>query len=167
MERKKLIFLILFIIFSSQSTNYISLFEFSKKNSLIIKSNFDFGYVDLIKKDKNIRIFLSMPYILYEDKIKFMNENIILKNGEILIPLSYKVEIEKMLLQKPLSTLTNKTNLITLSSSSKISSSTSSTNLTPVKVKDSFKPMNCVIIDPGHGGKIQGDSELVDLKKKD
>ncbi len=168
MERK-VIFFTLLIILSSQSISYISLFEFSKKNSLIIKSNFDFGYIDLIKKEKKIRIFLTMPYILYQDKIKFMNEKIIFKNGEIFIPFSYKVEIEKILTPETTVTSSSKTNIVTFSSSEKSVTSISmpkTNNMVSVKVKDSFKPMNCIIIDPGHGGKDPGGLGVGGLEEK-
>ncbi|MEM4326050.1 MAG: N-acetylmuramoyl-L-alanine amidase [Candidatus Pacearchaeota archaeon] len=167
MERKKLIFFLCLILCSSQSTNYMSLFEFSKKNSLIIKSNFDFGYIDLIQKDKNVRIFLTMPYIIYKDKIKFMNESIVFKNGEIFIPISYKIEIEQILTEKSQVVSTN------IISSNLVSSQTKSTNIvskpttnTNVKIKNNFKPMNCIIIDPGHGGKDPGGLGVGGLEEK-
>ncbi|MGC8770667.1 MAG: N-acetylmuramoyl-L-alanine amidase family protein [Brevinematia bacterium] len=168
MERKKLIFFLCLILFSSQSTNYQSLFEFSKKNSLIIKSNFDFGYIDLIQKEKNIRIFLTMPYILYKDKIKFMNENIIFKNGEIFIPLSYKIEIEQILNEKPQIVSTNIISSNVVSSQTKSSNVVSkpATNMANVKIKNTFKPMNCIIIDPGHGGKDPGGLGVGGLEEK-
>ncbi len=166
MERKKLIFFLIFFIFSSQTVNYVSLIEFAKKRSFIIKSNFDFGYIDLIKDNKNVRIFLNMPYVIYEDKVIFMNENITFKNGEVFIPLSYAKEIENIFEKK--TNLILSTNLTKASSKtqSKISQSSSKSSVTPVNVKSSFKPMNCIIIDPGHGGKDPGGLGVGGLEEK-
>ncbi|MGC8765749.1 MAG: N-acetylmuramoyl-L-alanine amidase family protein [Brevinematia bacterium] len=166
MEKKYLVFLLsIFLVFSSQTKDFVSLYEFSEKYSLTIKVNLDFGYFEISSKVKKIKIFLNMPYIVYNNKVKYMDEGVVIKkDGEILLPLSYKNEIERILKEIPAPSSTNvQTNLIVKSS---VSSSLISSKVEPVKIKEGFKPLNCVIIDPGHGGKDPGGLGVGGLEEK-
>ncbi len=162
MEKKHLIFFLLFsFVLSSQTKSFISLSEVSKRYSFTVKVNFDFGYLEIFNAEKKIKVFLNMPYIVSDNKIKYMDESVIIdKKGEILLPISYQQEIEKILKERKTSSLNitpSATNLVAKPSVSSIQQSSSSmSKAKAVKLKDGFKPLNCVIIDPGHGGRDPG-----------
>jgi len=176
MERKKVLIFVfcLFFILQSSSSNYVSISSLSKDLNLKVKYSLDFGYFELFNDKKKVRIFSGMPYLIYENKINYMDELIKLdKNGEILFPIAYVNLIKEYFREKPSITFEKKTNLEQKSlpsSSSKVtissfSQSSSIKQIQPV-TGEKFKPINCIIIDPGHGGKDPGGLGIGGIEEK-
>lgn len=173
MERKKLLISLISLLISfSTSSNFVKLSDFCSKYNLKVRYNLEYDYFEIFDDKTSVRIFPVMPYIIHSNKIVFMKGTVMYnENGEILMPPDYisvvrGIFIDKQGVQNLISLSNSNFTLSSLSSKKSSSLSFSEISRSSVSSRESFRPIDCVIIDPGHGGKDPGGVGILGVKEK-
>lgn len=75
---------------TSPGKDAVPLVQFCKDYKLHLKINLDLGYCDLINDDVQVRLFLTMPYLVHQSKVYYFDERLGTdSSGGILLPKSY------------------------------------------------------------------------------
>lgn len=180
MSKIKLIFL--FFVFSFywllaiQSDTYISLTEVSLELDLDVKIDWDTGKVILKRKDKTANVLINSSYLILDEEVIFIYEFVVLKNGEIFLPIKSYEFLKKYFNNKYYSFKEEVylDNPKKIEKSSKNRENYANQSLEGVKIKDRYIynketsiKINAIIIDAGHGGHDPGAIGPCGTKEKD
>ncbi len=136
------------------------------------KYNITYGFVDLNRPDRSVRIYLTIPYIVTGGNIYYMNNvPVINPEGEIELTRDFEEKITELFAESN----TGSVNISGSSNSSSISMMLTNgksdlghkTNYNVYGRESGFIPIDMVIIDPGHGGKDPGGISPEGIKEKE